>query len=84
MKKSNRKSTSTLSAKRAETGRTSRGRGVEFQIKEPIKVKKDAELQKRIDMVVENALSTGPGVDVMYSYHKLTFHSSGLKVRRVG
>lgn len=93
-KKSASNNTSTLSAKRAAAGRKGRGvnaftpkrgRGSDFQLHEPIRYKGDPGLQKRIDLVVAMALSdSGPGQDVMNSYHKLRFHSSGLKVRRVG
>lgn len=71
--------------KRAQAKRS--GRGAEFVIHGKIKSKRDPNLQKRIDMVVEKALSdqqSGHSTDVINNYHHLRFSASGLKVRRVG
>jgi hypothetical protein len=84
MKKSRRKNTSTLSAKKAAAGRKSRGRGVDFQLREPLRVKGDPDLQKRIELVVAMAKESDHSVDVMNQPSKFRFRSSGLKVRRVG
>jgi hypothetical protein len=89
MKKSRRKSTSTLNAQRAAAGRKSRGRGVDFQLRGPIRVKGDPDLQKRIELVVamakaKDARSADHSVDVMNQSSTFRFRSSGLKVTRVG
>ena len=62
-------------------------RGVSLVIHGSITSKKDPDLQKRIDMVVENALKaqqSGHCTDVINGYHTLRFHSSGLKVHQLG
>ena len=63
-----------------------RGRGTELLLHGRIQSKRDPDLQKRIDMVVADALAAGRdhNTDVMTASSKLKFISSGLKVHRVG
>ena len=62
------------------------GRKTRLVIESVGKLKRDPNLEKRIDAVVAKALrnDNDHSMDVVNSYHSLKFHSSGLKVTKLG